>query len=528
MRTTYWITVTGGLLSLVGMLEAGCWSDYDNLYLPLTNPALATTGSGGHDGGTGTGGSNPDCAGDPSGKNVNDTCGVFVQADSATGVEDGTMANPFTSLQLAVNATGGKRVYVCTSAPFKEAVTIDAGVEVYGGFTCAKGWSWSPDARAQLKGPADSVALTISGDGAKVEGFAIMAASPSDPKGGGSSIGVVVDDVAVTLERCDVTASDAADGAKGTTPTDSVAKGADAAMPDMMTENACVLPAAVGGGAAGVTTCDDGTTSGGMGGKGGITGMPDGNGQSGADGSPMDMMNGLGGAGESTSKCVAGGTGNDGTPGPSGPGGSISSDKLSLSGITNSDVTDGQPGTKAQGGGGGGGAKSGPFCGGGVDGPGASGGGGGAGGCGGKGGGGGKAGGSSIAIVSLGTKLVLIELTLATGHGGKGGDGATGQNGGDPGAGAVGGAKSATPPSTNGCKGGDGGSGGPGGSGGGGRGGHSIGIAYASAPAMMPVVKTFTAGMPGGVGNGASGAQGGAPGSAGQCWDFTTHASCSP
>ena len=117
----------------------------------------------------------------------------------------------------------------------------------------------------------------------------------------------------------------------------------------------------------------------------------------------------------------------------------------------------GQPGTPGQGGGGGGGAMSGTFCGSPaspVDGPGASGGGGGAGGCGGLGGGGGKAGGSSIAIVSLGTKLTLTGVTLTVGTAGKGGSGTLGQGGGAVGAGAFGGAASGIAGSNPGCNGG--------------------------------------------------------------------------
>ena len=36
-------------------------------------------------------------------------------------------------------------MYACTSAPFGEAVTIAASVEMYGGFDCAKGWAWAPE-----------------------------------------------------------------------------------------------------------------------------------------------------------------------------------------------------------------------------------------------------------------------------------------------------------------------------------------------------------------------------------------------
>ena len=536
MRTVSLIALSGGLAGLVLACQAGCESDYDSLYLPLTNPELARYDGGGTDGSDGsTDGSMPDCSGDPSTANVSDACGVFAQADAAAG-GDGAMAKPFVKLADAITAaeSAGKRVYACTSKAFAEAVTISAGIEVYGGLDCTKGWVWSQSARAQLSGPADKTALTVTSaaSGAKVEGFAIAGASPSSMTMGGSSIAVAVADAAATLDHCDVKASDAADGLAGTAPSGPAAKGSDAAAPDPGTMNACINAASVNGGVPGSTMCGGVDTSGGVGSKGGIPGMPHGTGQLGANCSPPDTLTGLGGAVVSTSKCVAGGTGHDGTNGNAGPGGSLAADTLSLGGVTNSDKTDGQTGTPGQGGGGGGGAKSGTFCpplASPVDGPGASGGGGGAGGCGGGGGGGGRAGGSSIAIVSLGAKLTLTAVTLAVGKAGKGGSGVLGQSGGNPGTGAAGGAKSGIVPSNNGCQGGPGGTGGDGGPGGGGRGGHAIGIAYAKAPATMPAIQMFTpgtAGSGGTAGNGAPVTSNGATGNAGQCWDFTTAAAC--
>jgi hypothetical protein len=533
-----------GLLGLVGAtasVYAGCGTAYDDIYLPLTDPKLATTvGSGGHDGGTGgTGGNKPDCSGDPSNVNVIDECGVFARADAPAG-GDGKKATPFAKLADAVAEaqTSGKRVYACTSAPFKEALTISAGVEVFGGFDCTKAWSWSQVARTQLSGPADEVALTITSapGGVLVEGFAITGASPTDPNGGGSSIAVVVDDVAATLDHCDVKASDAADGVQGTTPADPVTPGQDAPPPVHNQMDACINAASLIGGPPGVTMCGSIDTSGAPGGKGGITGTMSGNGLSGGTGanpgtSPPPGMDGLGGTGQMgpAGTCQPGDLGAPGDQGNPGSGGSALGDTLALSGIANSDDTDGKLGTPGQGGGGGGGAKSGMFCPGGVDGNGASGGGGGAGGCGGKGGGGGKAGGASIAIVSLGTKITLTMVTLASGKGGKGGDGAAAQPGGSGGSAAKGGSNSGAFPSIDGCKGGDGGKGGVGGAGGGGRGGHSIGIAYAKTPSAGPMIKTFTPGLAGGggtVGTGGPMSSNGAPGTTGQCWNFATNVAC--
>jgi hypothetical protein len=525
------LIVFGGIaaVALVG-LHIGCADIDTDCNLNLNCPG----GSNGSSSGTGM----PACAGDPTqdASLVREECGVFVQADAMGSAEEGTKANPYKTLQKAIDNAGSKNVYACTSAPFAETVTLSASVDVYGGFDCTKGWAWSQDGRAQLNGPADKVALTIAAgaDGAKVEGFAITAASPSDLTMGGPSIAVAVDDVKATLDHCDVKAGDAADGVKGTTPTDPVTPGQDAPMPDHTRMDACINPGQLLGGTPGVTMCGSVVTSGGAGGKGGVTGTMSGDGQSGITGanpatSPPVGMDGAGGTGEAgaSTMCKLGNPGAPGDNGGPGNGGSGTGDALTLTGITSGENTDGKLGTPGQGGGGGGGAKSGMFCAGGTDGNGASGGGAGAGGCGGKGGGGGKAGGSSIAIVSLGTKLTLTEVTLASGKGGKGGDGALGQNGGSGGSAAKGGSAAALQPSIDGCKGGDGGKGGLGGPGGGGRGGHSIGIAFVKAPATMPMVKTFMQGAPGGGGMpGAAMGNSGASGAMGQCWDFTSNVAC--
>jgi hypothetical protein len=438
----------------------------------------------------GTGGSvpNPACEADPTqdASTVTDECAVFASATAEAG-GDGTKARPYALLGEAVANANGKRVLACTSGAFGESVTIEAGIEVIGGFDCEADWTWSAEARSAIEGPAGTVALTMTeaASGVKVRSFAIRAASATEP--GGSSIGVAVADIEAELAQVDVTAGDGMDGANGETPTEAPQAGASA--PDTeetRPSNACGLPAAVRGGDPGVTTCEDGETRGGAGALGGIPGMSEGNGQPGEDGVPLPDPNpnskGLGGIGQTdaTGECEVGAPGKSGDSGGVGEAGSNTT--LTLAGIAGGDGGNGRTGTRGQGGGAGGGAKAGLFCKAGpntIEGPGASGGGGGAGGCGGKGGGGGKAGGSSIGIVSLGTKLVLKEVTVAVGKAGKGGDGSLGQAGATGGIGATGGLGSGLGDSIPGCKGGDGGRGGAGGPGGGGRGGHAVGVVYA-------------------------------------------------
>ncbi|XXY45688.1 hypothetical protein WME91_37380 [Sorangium sp. So ce269] len=523
-----WIAVNVVLVLAASSCDV-IWTDVSgDCELMLTCGHFLPTGTGG-------GRPNPVCEGDPTkdAGAVIDECAVFASASAAPG-GDGTKVNPYASLGEAVANAKGKRVLACASGAFEESVTIAAGIEVIGGFHCEAEWTWSEGARSAIEAPANQIALTLT-DGAseaKVRSFAIRAASATEP--GGSSIGVAVADIEAELAQVDVTAGDGMAGANGETPTEAPQAGASA--PDTeqtRASDACDLPAGVRGGDPGVTMCEDGETRGGAGGLGGITGADDGNGQKGADGAPVPEPNpdeyGLGGAGQGAAagNCRQGEPGAPGAAG--GPGVAGSDTLLTLAGIAGGDGASGTTGKRGQGGGGGGGAKAGQFCQTGpntIEGPGASGGGGGAGGCGGKAGGGGQAGGSSIGIVSLGTKLVLREVTVTVGKAGKGGDGVAGQNGANGGAGAAGGAASENPPSIPGCDGGKGGRGGAGGPGAGGRGGHAIGIAYA-APGAAVTLANFMAGTAGEGGGMAPGGNAGETGVSGECWDFTAKASCS-
>ncbi|WP_437335940.1 hypothetical protein [Sorangium sp. So ce394] len=526
---------TAGAICAV-LAAVGC----DALSIDLTDDREYTLENPHHDWRQGEGGGppNPPCEADPTenASTVSDECAVFASAVAGSG-GDGTKANPYASLSDAVANAKGKRVLACASGAFEESVRIEAGVEVIGGFDCKAGWTWSEQARSTIEGRAGAAALTLTetASGAKVRSFAIRAADAKDAtaeahatEAGRSSIGVVVADIEAELAQVDVTARDGLDGSNGATPTEAPQIGASA--PAMNASAACVRDAAVHGGDPGETTCEDGLTRGGAGGPGGITGTDDGKGQNGTDGAPPPEPNpeqdGLGGAGQSGGNCRPGQPGAPGTAGDPGDGGSDT--QLTLAGIAGGDGGNGAPGSRGQGGGGGGGAKAGQFCQAipnPIDGPGASGGGGGAGGCGGKGGGGGRAGGSSIGIVSLGTKLVLTEVTVAVGKAGKGGDGAGGRGGAAGGSGAAGGAASSLGGSI-GCDGGRGGQGGMGGPGAGGRGGHAVGIAYAAAPGGAVELASFMPGTAGDGGTTAPGGNAGKAGESGECWNFTTNASC--
>ncbi|KYF54090.1 hypothetical protein BE04_41800 [Sorangium cellulosum] len=457
---------------------------------------------------------------------------MFADANATRG-GDGTRERPFVSLQDAVYYAAGRAVLVCRDGVFNESVTIDAGIEVVGGFDCAADWTWRASAWSTIEAPPDEVALTITdrGNGAKVRNFAIRAASARIA--GGSSIGVAAADVVAELLQVDVVAGDALDGAHGETPFEAPDPGENAPLD---ASNACVIASEVRGAEPGVTVCEDGETRGGDGGRGALPDR-DVHGQRGGDGTPLPEPNpdnrGLGGAGQSEPirSCGHGTNGANGAPGEAGAAGLGST--LALTGVIGGKGGDGKPGRRGQGGGGGGSAMPGRFCLDGsnvVAGPGASGGGGGAGGCGGKGGQGGQAGGSSIGLLNLGARVVLNDVTVAVGKGGKGGDGATGRGGGLGGSGGIGGEASGLENSIRGCRGGHGGHGGDGGPGGGGRGGHAVGIAYAYAPPPdWTGLKRFVQGMAGDGGSGGPGApaeSAGMPGVSGPCWNFGANEPC--
>jgi hypothetical protein len=536
--------VTGGHLAGCSNGESDC-SQYPAAaacHIGTGSGAGGQTSSSSSTMGTGaTGGAPPSsCSGPPHGDattgNISDECAVFVSAASTEATPTGTMASPYRTLSNAIaNTTSSKtKVFACKSMPFSEAVSVYSDIEVYGGFDCTTTptqWTWTATDRTEIDGPADKPALTIkeAADGALVSGFTIKGGAPSAEVW---SIGVAVDDMpvtGVTIQQSDISAAAGLTGTTGTPATGTSMSGANAAVVGTTggPSEACVVPAAVAGGAGGTTMCGTTNTSGAPGGNGGVNG----NGQPAGNGSPLPSPNptmaGMGGSGQTSSLvCHAGQDGLSGTVGTPGINGA-GPVTLSLSGLSGGAGGTGGPGTAGQGGGGGGGAMSGVFCmagGGTVEGPGASGGGGGAGGCPGLGGIGGGLGGSSIAILSLGTRLTIDvnSVTLTTAMAGDGGTGAAGQNGGQPGNGAVGGASSGTAPSAAGCKGGDGGTGGPGGPGGGGLGGFSAGIAFAKTPTATYVFTTTP--IIGGHGMGGSaiaGGNAGADGASGVVCDFS-------
>jgi hypothetical protein len=444
-----------------------------------------------------------------------------------------TKSTPKATLAAAIDkaVADGKPVYACAET-FTEAITVPAGVTLYGGLDCANGWTYISTTNTTIEPGADQVPMTLLGGTGvtKIDDVLVRAANATVP--GGSSIAAIVDGATAELSRCSLIAgagaagengeSFAADPALNGTPGN---PGANACMGDPMNGNP---------GGMSVTKACDGSemTVGGKGGDGGkvdpgppLTPLAAGDGE---DGQPAGTigMKGLGEPEMGAWNCIVGGgqLGDNGAAGAPGAG-AMDPGTLSASGYTGVSGAAGMNGKAGQGGGGSGGAKGGTnICTGGIEGAGASGGSGGSGGCGGKGGGGGRAGGASIALISLNANVTLSGCTLFADQGGNGGAGGDWQTGGLGGSGGIPGIGSSSGSgSTDACSGGIGGKGGSGGPGGGGVGGHSIGIAHTgTAPQQLGTVTIMTAsaGMSGSGGNLNSAGNAGANGIAAEVQAF--------
>ncbi|WP_437969547.1 PGRS family protein [Sorangium sp. So ce260] len=428
---------------------------------------------------------------------------MFVSASRAGSAGTGTKAEPFGSLQEAINQAqqnGTGRVYACAGdgEEFTEVVEVPGGVTLYGGLDCKSGWLWAGEAtKTVLTADEGMIPLTMGGPSGtvRIEDLHVVAKPTTQQRNGAgvSSIAAIAHGTAVELVRCKLEAGDAAPGADGAAFTEAGIAG----LPGLTGSPGCSRSDSerVPGGKAVVNQCgtpddpaDDST-----GGYGGWSypamGGP------GGDGLPLLAASGdqenHGTGWSSSGRCANGSSGNPrprGAPGvgAEGPG------RISMTGYAGVSGAPGSRGAPGQGGGGGGGDRGESLnsmdylCYDGLhaDRAGAAGGSGGTGGCGGLGGQGGLPGGASIALLSIDATLSFEAVVLTAGDGGRGGNGGDGQLGGAGGAGGEGG--SVDPRTSDnlydGCDGGRGGKGGDGGKGGGGQGGHSLGIAFTGTP----------------------------------------------
>jgi hypothetical protein len=558
MRRVDWLVGLGALLAAAGgsaaLLSLGaCNADFGTCTtfphapgclgysLATSSSSSGSTSSGSSTSSTSSSSSGmmPTCMGDPTADAglVSDMCGIFVSATASdAGTATGTMENPFNNLADALVAAqqNDRFIFVCAGKyTLPGTLSIKQGVDIYGNVGCTGGmWSLQDPTmeanRAELDGPANSVAVVVSTTAGvvNISGLNVVAADATGM--GASSVAVYVDTgTTANFTNSDITSGMATDGAAGMdAPTTAAAAGTNGS-----NGNAACSAVSVQGATQVTNTCSATVMSvGGQGGNGAL-----GNGTAASPGLPAATATGVAGAGDNGTtgwNCAAnGGNGTAGGPGTNGMAGMPATGfgTLMSTGYVGISGGDGADGTPGQGGGGGGGVRgSSSLCTGANNG-GASGGSGASGGCGGAGGQGGKGGGSSVALVSVSATVTLSSVKLIAGPGGAGGRGGNLQGGGLGGsAGGTGG----TPVGSlsAGCSGGTGGQGGAGGPGAGGNGGHSLAIAsQGTAPIMGSNTTTMVASTPAAGGPGGSNNSGTNPGNAGQaapCWDFMKNMAC--
>ena len=509
-------------LAAAGIVSTGCSHSCADIFMCETGGAGGTAGAGASGGAGGSDG----CPEDPADGEVSPECGVWASALLGDDDNPGTPALPVRTIgkaaELAKGMGSATRIYACggdgAGEIYVEAVTLPAGLSLFGGFACAKGWHFVGKERRAVLAPMqpDTVALTLlEGDTEEAESLItdVQAEAEDAITPGGSSIAAfALHGARATFRRARFVAGDGADGEHGA-PASHDGTAAKQGPAGNDGADACTMDPGSGGASLQVECVPGVKTASGAGGDGG-----DGVAASGANGEvppdPNPLGYGAGGKAEDPlagTSCTPGFGGAAGAPGAPGTA-SLSNGRLTPQGFIGTAGSDGGLGQPGQGGGGGGGSIGNSVCGGMPHG-GAGGGSGGVGGCGGLGGKGGQAGGSSIGVAVLQARVTFIDSWVSTGNGGNGGNGGAGQQGGQGGLPGLGGLgfggvlKGA-------CVGGGGGQGGRGGDGAGGRGGHSLGIAALWATDIKTLVKVESPGA-GGIGG-----VGGNPGQGGSATDL--------
>ncbi|MGK3991687.1 hypothetical protein [Sorangium sp. So ce1024] len=506
-----WVTrglASAAFTALVGGTSAACFDSASDCV--LTYMCLPPGVSSGSAGGGGGGGAPDECTPSERDEPVEDGCGVFVSSslgdDGGEGVKDAPAKTLAAAIERIRKESAPGRIYACAEE-FAEAVELPAGVSLYGGLDCKRGWAWSSDTKTTIAAGPDQVALAVRGEEGTTHIEDVLVKAADAQTAGASSIAVLVEGATVELARSELVAGNGADGAPGapgaepSAPGDPVpaaqagATGSDGANACSDLDGSPGPDATLPGGAAVENACGEESSVGGKGGDGAIaSGFDSEAGVAGAAGQPGLGQPETGDGWECLPGAGLGGPGSRGEDGAPGTG-ATGLGKLTATGYIGVSGGAGDAGKPGQGGGGGGGAKGLANCGGGLPGAGASGGSGGAGGCGGKPGQGGGAGGASIALVSVDATVTLTDCRVQAGQGGQGGRGGDLQPGGSGGRGGLGGMGASG--SQDACDGGKGGQGGNGGPGGGGLGGPSFAIAFRGTPVAQVGSVELTPGTPG-------------------------------
>jgi len=460
--------------------------------------------------------------------------GIFVDGASGDDGNPGTMAAPLATIQAGIVTAAAqvptKDVYVSQEV-YPESLTLADGVNVYGGYDAASGWTRALDNTTTVASPLPVGVLAQDlVQPTELQLLTIVAADAfgTGPGGDGrSSYGVLINDSdAITIRGCHVTAGAGSPGATGSAGSVGAAGGMGGEAMGTTQGAAGFSACGATGGAGAPAPSGVGPGQTGMAGiqvVGGGTGGPGG----GAGASGSCNLTSSSNGGNAPAILVPGGASSPGLNGGAGEAvGTIDGSGTYLPPAGGDGLSAG-PGGGGGGGGSGGGSATGTnfFCTNCASIPGGAGGGGGGGGCGGAAGEGGRGGGGSFAVafVSSGT-VVVDETTLVTnqgGSGGNGGDGGAGGVGGPGGPPAAGGALSGctTRFGGDGAAGAFGGDGARGGGGAGGTGGASFCVLFYSGtdPTLTNTQCMTGAGGTGGGGgsNGVLAAPQGTPGATG-------------
>ncbi len=405
---------------------------------------------------------------------------IFVDASSGNDSFPGTMNQPKRTITAALDAAqaGGQKYVLVSLGTYNETINLKNGINIYGLYDKAAGWSRKSENTTQIHGGTKAVIANGLTEHVILQGLSIKADSAVTP--GESSYGVFATNSKVTLEICEVRAGNGGPGASGAAGA-AGSNGSSGNAGNSGCEYDCDCPFGICfcgscqrplGGGGGASPC------GSLGGKGGDGGFSGQGGVAGAAGSGTGAGSGGAGGSGSTKDGLPGTDGVNGSVGANGEGG-INFGGASAAGYSPAHGAGGKPGVNGGGGGGGG-------SGGGDKNDilnlscclthGSGGGGGGGGGCGGTGGLGGGGGGGSFGIWTSGSEVFVLESKVFTGQGGNGGMAGIGGPGGAGGAAGAGGPKGDDDNQGTGKSGGKGGNGGAGGHGGGGGGGPSVGV----------------------------------------------------